>query len=148
MSGTSIEPDIVIYDGDCGICNATREWAQARDRAGRLKFIPFQTANLGALSPGMTDEMASRMAWVITPDGYRVGGARAIFTVLARLPGVWRVAGTVGAFLPISLICEPFYRIVARNRSRISGWLGLSYCMVRGVPTRLNPNEDASQPPR
>lgn len=142
---TPSQPDIVIFDGDCGICNATREWAEARDRDHRLKFVPFQTANLGALSPGLTDEMAHRMAWLVTETGYRIGGARAIFTILSRLPLPWKIAGIIGAFLPVSLICEPFYRIVAHNRSRISGWFGLSYCMVRGVPTRLPPGEGNTQ---
>jgi predicted DCC family thiol-disulfide oxidoreductase YuxK len=137
MTAASDQPDIVIFDGDCGICNATREWAEARDREGRLKFVPFQTADLDALSPGLAYDAASRMAWFITPGGRRVGGARAIFTILTRLPGAWRFAGAVGAFVPISLLCEPFYRIVAHNRSRISGWLGLNYCMVRGVPQRM-----------
>jgi len=144
MTAILPQPDIVIFDGDCGICNATREWAEARDRDHRLKFVPFQTASLGALSPGLTDDMARRMAWLVTDAGYRIGGARAIFTILARLPFPWKIAGTIGAFPPISLICEPFYRIVAHNRSRISGWLGLSYCMVRGVPQRIQPGDGGS----
>src|SRR5262245_43489513 len=118
MTSIAPQPDIVIFDGDCGICNATREWSEARDIHKHLKFVPFQTANLGAISPGLTDDMASRMAWLITVDGVRVGGARAVFTILSRLPGIWKIVGTIGAFPLFSLICEPFYRIVARNRSR------------------------------
>ena len=146
MTHTHTEPEIVIFDGDCGICNETREWAEARDRDKRLRFVPFQIADLDALSPGLTYEQASRMAWFIPASGRRMGGARAIFMILTRLPGMWRIVGAVGAFPPVSLLCEPFYRIVAHNRSRISGWLGLNYCMVRGVPTRLPPGEDAAKP--
>lgn len=139
------QPEIVIFDGDCGICNETREWVEAHDRAGRLKFVPFQVADLDALSPGLSFDMASRMAWMLPAGGGRIGGARAIFTILSRLPGPWRIVGAVGAFPPVSLLCEPFYRIVAHNRSRISGWLGLNYCMVRGVPTRLPPGDGSAQ---
>jgi hypothetical protein len=62
-----------------------------------------------------------------------------MFLSLSRLPGLWGVIGAVGAWPPVSLLCEPFYRIVASNRSRISGWLGLTYCMVQGKPQRVSP---------
>lgn len=128
---------IVLFDGECGICNASREWAEARDRAGRLKFIPFQVADLDALSPGLTPEKASRSAYFIWPDGRRVGGARAIFETLKRLPGLWGVVGMVWALPPLWIVAEPFYRLISRNRARISAWLGLSYCLVDGVPERI-----------
>ncbi len=129
--------DTIIFDGECGICNETRQWLEARDQGRRLRFLPYQTTDLGALSPGLIADMASRAAFYVYPDGRHVGGARAVFLALKALPGLWGVVGSVGAFAPISLICEPFYRIVARNRSRISGWLGLNYCLVQGKPTRI-----------
>ncbi len=128
--------DTIIFDGECGICNATCEWLEARDRERHLRVLPYQTADLDALSPGLSADMASRMAFYVTPDGRRVGGARAVFLSLKALAGFWRVVGTLGAFAPVSLLCEPFYRVIARNRSRISAWLGLSYCLVQGRPTR------------
>jgi len=132
-----IHQDTVIFDGECGICNETRQWIEARDQGRRLAFVPYQTADLDALSPGLTSDDASRMAFYVTPDHRRVGGARAIFLALKAVPGAWGLIGAVGAFLPFSLIAEPFYRIVAHNRSRISGWLGLNYCLVQGRPTRI-----------
>jgi predicted DCC family thiol-disulfide oxidoreductase YuxK len=134
MDTASLPQDVVIFDGDCGICNATREWAEARDRAGHLRFVPFQSADLDAVSPGLTAGMAGRMAWLITSGGRRFGGARAIFMILTRLPGVWPLLGAVGAFPPVNLLCEPFYRVIAANRSRISGWLGLTHCRVPEIP--------------
>jgi predicted DCC family thiol-disulfide oxidoreductase YuxK len=129
--------DTVIFDGECGICNETRQWVEARDRGRRLTFVPYQVADLSTLSPGLTADTASRMAFYVTPDGRRVGGARAIFLCLKALPGAWGVIGAVGAFVPVSLLAEPFYRVVAHNRARISGWLGLSYCLVAGRPTKI-----------
>jgi predicted DCC family thiol-disulfide oxidoreductase YuxK len=132
-------PDTVLFDGDCGICNESRVWLEKRDTNHRLAFVPFQVADLEALSPGLTLEMTSHAAYFVRSDGWRAGGARAMFLSLSRLPGLWGVIGAVGAWLPVSLLCEPFYRIVASNRSRISGWLGLTYCMVQGKPQRVSP---------
>ncbi len=132
-------PGVVLFDGDCGICNASREWAQGRDRAGQLMFLPYQTANLEGLSPGLTREMAARSAYFVHPDGRHVGGARAIFETLRHLPGVWSIVGTVMSQLPFWLLAEPFYYLIARNRGRLSSWLGLSYCLVDGRPIRQEP---------
>lgn len=127
---------MVVYDGDCGICNAFREWAEAQDRAGRLKFLAYQITDLPAISPGLNRDMASRSAFFVYPDGRRVSGARAIFETLRRLPGVWGSMGFIMAQPPLWLFAEPFYYLVARNRARISSRLGLSYCLVDGKPAR------------
>ncbi len=120
----------VIYDGECGICNETRAWAEARDVAEQLVFVPFQTADLDSLSPGLTRHMTSRMAYFVRPDGARFGGARAVFETLKRLPGVWGVLGWLGANPVISTLVEPFYRLFAANRHRVSAWLGLTVCRI------------------
>jgi predicted DCC family thiol-disulfide oxidoreductase YuxK len=135
---------IVIFDGECGICNASREWAEAHDRAGRLRFFPYQTADLDGLSPGLTLAMASRSAYFIYPDGRCVSGSRAVFETLQRLYGVWRIVGMVMVQQPFWLVAEPVYYLVARNRARLSAWLGLSYCLVEGRPVRQEPRNKTS----
>jgi predicted DCC family thiol-disulfide oxidoreductase YuxK len=129
-------PAIVIYDGECGVCNTSREWAEARDRARRLTFVPFQHIDPQVLSPGLNRTMIRRMAWLIAPDGRRYGGARCIYETLKRLPGVWGVIGWLGANPVISLIAEPFYRVFAANRHRVSAMLGLTECAVPPRPAR------------
>jgi predicted DCC family thiol-disulfide oxidoreductase YuxK len=136
---------IVIFDGECGICNAVREWAEARDHAGRLRFVAYQTADLDSLSPGLTRRMASRSVYFIYSDGRRVGRARAVFEMLRRLSGVWRSVGMVMVQLPFWPLAEPFYNLVARNRARLSARLGLSYCLVEGKPVRQDLRNKPSQ---
>jgi predicted DCC family thiol-disulfide oxidoreductase YuxK len=136
---------IVVYDSDCGICNASREWAETRDWDRRLQFLPYQTADLETLSPGLDREMASRSAFFIYPGGRRVSGARAIFETLRRLPGVWGIIGLIMARPPFWLLAEPLYYLVARNRACISARLGLSYCLVDGKPVRQPQNQPPLQ---
>lgn len=127
---------IVVFDGECGICSAARRWAEARNYAGRLRFVAYQTAELDKLSPGLTHRAASRSIFFIYPDGRRVAGARAVFETLRWLPGLWRMVGTVMAQPPFWLLAEPFYYLVAHNRARLSSWLGLEYCRVEEQPLR------------
>lgn len=126
----------VIYDGDCGICNWLRMWAERRDSAGRLHFVPNQTADLDALAPGLTREQASAAAYAVFPDGQRLRGARAIFATLRRVPGLWRWIGIVGALPPLVWLAEPVYRVIAHHRARVSVWLGLAQCRV---PEKTSP---------
>jgi predicted DCC family thiol-disulfide oxidoreductase YuxK len=131
----------VLFDGDCGICSWSRDFAEKHDHAGRLHLVPFQLADLDALSRGLTREEASRMAWFILPDGTRYGGARCVFEVLKRLDGLWPVPGWVGANPIFSTLATPFYWLIAHNRHRISARLGLTAC---AVPQRTTSTSDKS----
>ncbi|MGD8623135.1 MAG: DUF393 domain-containing protein [Anaerolineae bacterium] len=130
MPGPAVEPTTVLYDGDCGICTALKDEARRRDTAGRLRFIAYRAADLEEISPGLTPEMAGQALYLVQPDGRRFAGARAVFETMRRLPGIWRPLGAMGAWPPLSLLAEPFYRLVARNRGRISRWLGLDRCAL------------------
>lgn len=120
----------VIYDGGCGICHWLRLVAERRDTHGRLHFAAYQTADLDALAPGLTRAEASRALIVVRPDGRRYRGARAVFLTMRALPFPWRVIGAIGALPPVSWLFEPFYRLIARHRARISVWVGLAACRV------------------
>ncbi len=121
---------LIIYDGDCGLCQAARRWAQQRDRQRRLLFVPYQETDLARLAPGLTVAQAARALYAIAPDGRRFRGARAVFETLRHLPGSWALLGTVGAWTPVSLLVEPCYRLLAHHRARLSRWLGLTHCQL------------------
>ena len=39
---------IVVYDADCGVCQASMAWAKERDRKGVLQFVGNDVADLPA----------------------------------------------------------------------------------------------------
>lgn len=126
----SIAPLTVVFDGDCGVCQALAQALADRDRHRRLRFTAYQRTDLDALSPGLTREMASCSVYAIAPDGSRWHGARAVFQMVRQLPGVWGWIGRIGALPPVSVLAEPFYQLVARNRMRLSRWFGLTQCRL------------------
>jgi predicted DCC family thiol-disulfide oxidoreductase YuxK len=122
--------DLVIYDGDCGVCQASKDWAAGLDATGRLGFSAFQTADLAKVAPGLSPEMASQALHFIRSDGRRFQGARAVFETMQRLPGVWGVLGAILSFPVLSFLAEPFYRLFARYRGHVSRYLGLDRCAI------------------
>ncbi|MGD2039770.1 MAG: DUF393 domain-containing protein [Anaerolineae bacterium] len=124
------DPALVLFDGACGVCSAAVEWAQSRDTGDELDFVPFQTADLDRVAPGLTLEQASQSLHFVRQDGQRFKGARATFETLRRLPGFWGFAGAILSFAPLSLLAEPFYRSFARHRGAISHRLGLDHCAL------------------
>lgn len=104
---------LVLWDGDCGFCARSVEWARRRDTEGRLCFVPYQRVP----SPPMTPELARACAQavhVITPDRRVLRAGRASLYVLERAGWTWR-ARILGV-PPLVWLVELGYRLVAANR--------------------------------
>ena len=119
---SSITPSagIVIFDGECTVCQAYRRFTQSRSSDGLFEFVPFQTADLQSLSPGLTYEMAEKVMHVVRPDGKLLSGARAFFEVVRYMSGLWGLFGRIWAWPPLSWLAEPFYQLGSKNRPFIA----------------------------
>jgi predicted DCC family thiol-disulfide oxidoreductase YuxK len=96
----------VVYDADCGVCQASVAWAKERDRRGALQFIGNDAAELPA---GVSLEETEHTVVVID-------GARKLVRAV-RVPGIRQIAN-VG------------YDAFARRRHRVSAALGMRACAV------------------
>ncbi|MEO8906391.1 MAG: DUF393 domain-containing protein [Polyangiaceae bacterium] len=118
----------VLFDADCGICTYLCRLAQRVDRSRRLTFIANQDRERFSESIGA--DLLERTVVVVLPDGSWVTEGRAVFEALSALPFgilfVWwlRVPG-------LARVGNALYRLVSRNRTRISVSLGLTACAVR-----------------
>jgi predicted DCC family thiol-disulfide oxidoreductase YuxK len=106
----------VFYDGACELCTATRVWATERDVAGRLSFVDFRDASVGALP--VARAQLEREMWVRRADGTLCSGFDGTCTVLAALPR-WRWLGVVIGAPPLRWLGLVVYRIVARHRAKL-----------------------------
>lgn len=105
---------VLIYDGDCGICQASVDRAR---RIAEVDAIPFQRADLAGF--GLTRAQAQDRMWIVHPvEGLR-GGADAVAALL--LTGESRLVRLAGRTLRLPLVrtvARGIYRLVARNRHR------------------------------
>lgn len=116
---------VLLYDGECGLCNAIVRQLLRTDRRGRLHFAPLQGAAAQAYlrSKGLPTEDFDSLVFV--PDWQapersapllRTDGALA---AAAEVGGVWRLF-TWMRVLP-AWSRDPFYKLVARTRYALFG---------------------------
>jgi len=134
----------LIYDGECGICRALVERLDWLDPEGRWEALPYQSlGDAGLRELGLTSADCAREVQVVTGQGRIFAGPWAVnYLLWERWPG--QVLVTVLFALPPLLLLEWVgYRLVARYRSRLSRWFGLTACAVSPPPrpASAEPNE-------
>ncbi len=116
---------VLLYDGQCGLCNRIVRLLLRTDRAGRLKFAPLQGAPAQAFlrQQGLPTEDFDSLVFVPDwanprPGTYllRTDGALA---AAALVGGVWRLV-TWMRILP-AWLRDPIYKLVARSRYALFG---------------------------
>jgi predicted DCC family thiol-disulfide oxidoreductase YuxK len=108
---------LLLWDGQCGFCRRSVEWAERRDSARVLEAVPYQQAP----SPPMTPELraaCARAVHVVTPDGRTLRAGRACLYVLEQIG--FRGLARLLSLPPLVWLVESGYWVVARNRGLAS----------------------------
>ncbi len=124
-------PLILLFDGECMLCDGAVRWLLRRAPAGKLRVAALQSAPGGALlaeyglPPGFTDSV------VALAHGRAYLRADAVLITLQSLGWGWRLVAGLGRLLPRSLR-EVAYRWIARNRYQ---WFGRRPAQGCPLPT-------------
>jgi predicted DCC family thiol-disulfide oxidoreductase YuxK len=116
---------VLLYDGECGLCNWVVRRLIASDQAGRLHYAPLQSAPAQAYlrAQGLPTEDFDSLVFV--PDWedpvfgaslLRTDGALAAAAVVG---GGWRAITWLRVLPPF--LRDPFYKLVARSRYALFG---------------------------
>lgn len=120
MSAQPLSPPVtLIFDGTCGFCTRQVRYVHKLDKHNRVASEPCQFVQHDP-AYGLQDVGCGEMAWAITDDGRRAGGAQA-FTLVASvmLDKQWPVI--LGRFPGIRHVLDLGYRVIAKNRYRFPG---------------------------
>jgi len=118
------------FDADCGICLKFARLVARLDPRGRVRFVSNHEPGLPA---GVTRQLAERAILVEERESGRITyGADAVAELL-RVRLATRPLAVVLRLAGIAAAASLAYRIVARNRSRISRRLGLAACGGAGA---------------
>ncbi len=117
---------IVVFDGQCLLCNGWVQFLLRHDRAQRIRFASIQSA-AGQQLLARAGLQVEGLQTLLVIDGERSWQhTAAILRVLHALGWPWRLAW-VGWLVPAPLR-DVLYRWVARNRYRI--WGRSATCML------------------
>ncbi len=112
------EPPIIYFDGICGLCSRAVDFVIRRDHRRQFRFAPLQgeTARRQLnIQPGET-----LTTIILTDECGRYVQSDAVWRVLDRLGGRWRLAGGCLRLVPVPLR-NVAYRYIANRRYR---WFG------------------------
>ena len=109
------KPDLLFYDGGCGLCHRAVRFLVARDRRGAFRFAPLGGETfLRMVRPderaGLPDSLV-----VATSGGGLITRSRAVLHLLRSLGGGWGLVARVAAILPLRWV-DGLYEAVARHR--------------------------------
>jgi predicted DCC family thiol-disulfide oxidoreductase YuxK len=136
---------VVFYDPDCGVCFWLARVFARLDARRRLQFV--SNRDTSALPADVDRDLLDRTMLVIDPEmpSRRWTRGAAVAEIFRALPfgGFWswplRLPG-------VSALANAGYDAFARNRTRISTWLGLAACGVPGAPRLAAEYDDGERP--
>jgi predicted DCC family thiol-disulfide oxidoreductase YuxK len=107
---------VVLFDGDCGLCDRVVRFLLWADRARALRFAPLG----GPTALGLGEASgAPYQTLVVHVDGRRVERSEAVLLACSRLAWPWRAAAAL-RIVPLGWR-DAVYRLVARHRRRLFG---------------------------
>jgi predicted DCC family thiol-disulfide oxidoreductase YuxK len=121
MSPPASDPEILFYDGHCGLCHRAVKFVLRHDRSGHaFRFAPLQGETFQLRVPperrtGLPDSVV-----VLTSDGDLLTRSDAFLHIFQKLGGGWSTLAGILGVIPRSLR-DAVYDTVARIRYRVFG---------------------------
>ena len=116
---------VLLYDGDCGLCNRLVRLLLRSDKAGRLHYAPLQSepAQKYLRAQGLPTQDFDSLVFVPNWTNPQAGAYQLRTTgalaAAAEVGGIWRVVSWL-RFLP-EWLRDPFYKLIARMRYALFG---------------------------
>lgn len=125
MTTASLPNKIILYDGDCAVCDAWVQWVLDRDLDARFHFAALQgetAATIKAAHPELPAQLDSLILFSRDGDVSRVDWyTDAVAAMLAELKSPWSWGRAIRLFpRPLRDLC---YRAFAASRYAIFGKL-------------------------
>lgn len=112
--------DVVVYDGDCGICEWSATWI--KKHVSSVDVVSHREYGVSYLPS----------VWFITWSG-RYEGAKAVSEILKRTNSQpLQLFGSFLALPVVRTIASVVYFVIAKNRRTISRLFGLRACSLPG----------------
>ena len=108
----------VLYDGECSFCNSQVRFIRERDTRNRFRFVPLQSDEGRELlrKAGLPENELDSV--VYDKSGRQYLRSSAVLSILRDMGRGWSLLYSL-VIVP-ACIRDAFYRLVARNRHRLT----------------------------
>ncbi len=110
---------LVLYDGECGLCDRSVRWILRHDALGLLRFAPLQGETVAALRLVVAGIPTDLSSVVLIEDGVVRLRSKAAMYIARHLRWPWRFMYWL-RWMP-ALLADLPYRLVAALRYRLFG---------------------------
>ncbi|MGO8736074.1 MAG: thiol-disulfide oxidoreductase DCC family protein, partial [Terriglobia bacterium] len=110
---------VVLYDGQCEICQACISWLTALDGRKKTSPVPISAEAIATLDTRLTLEACLQQLHVLTPGRELLVGWDAVACLARLFPATWLI-GILGSIFPFRTLGRLLYGFVAANRYSLS----------------------------
>ncbi|WP_281990159.1 thiol-disulfide oxidoreductase DCC family protein [Aquimarina aggregata] len=112
---------IIIFDGECSLCNGVVGWLMKFAPASIFEFIPFQSPKGQELLQHFGYPLQQLETVILIDEQGAHTHSDGFLKIVAKIPR-WRVAAALLAFIP-RMLRDAVYNLASRNRLK---WFGES----------------------
>ncbi|MCG3174360.1 MAG: hypothetical protein GMKNLPBB_02594 [Myxococcota bacterium] len=109
-------PDLLLYDGGCGLCHRTVRFVLAEQRARLFRFAPLGGPTFEERIPLEQRSSLPDSVVVVKPDGELLTRSRAVVHILKALGGPWWWFGLLIGLLPAPVSDWGYDRVASVRR--------------------------------
>lgn len=124
-SSSNSTKNIVIFDGECVLCNGFFQFLLKKDLKQELSFATLQSNFASKLLKGKFINAGIPDSVLFFKNGKIYTKSTASLKIISNLGGIWRLAA-IGLCVP-KFIRNSIYDLIARNRYR---WWGKRECLI------------------
>ena len=119
VPGANQQPEILFYDGYCGLCHWSVKFVLKHDRSGTaFRFAPLQGKTFLLQVPVKQRAARPDSIAVQARDGSLLVRSNAFVHILGQLGGGWKITAALVAAIPRPLR-DVVYDLIARIRYRV-----------------------------
>ncbi|MEC7962583.1 MAG: DCC1-like thiol-disulfide oxidoreductase family protein [Pseudomonadota bacterium] len=119
-------PYVMVYDGECVLCDGFFQFVLKRDRKQQVRFVIGQSPLGQALFKNVGLPHENFTTILVFRDGKAFTKVDALAELVSGFGGLWRMARLIR--LVPHVLKDPLYSLIARNRYRLFG--RLDQCVV------------------
>ncbi len=116
------EQAVLIYDGNCPVCDGTVKWIRENEIGGSFEMLPCQSEQRRALFPEVNRSECMKALHLVLADGTVLVGEQALPNIFTRLKG-YRFAVPLFKLPGAAALSRIAYRWFADRRYRIAAVL-------------------------